>query len=158
MWIYIALLILIGFFLLFAELFVPGGILGVIGIGAMGGAVWLCFNDYGPQQGFFVLLFCVIGVVVFVIAAFKLIPHTFVGRWLILDKKICREDGVGPSNLDKENLVGKEGVAESGLRPAGIAVIGGNRYDVVTEGEYILPRSRIRVLRVDSNRIVVTQA
>jgi len=37
-------------------------------------------------------------------------------------------------------------------------MIGQNRYDVVTEGEFLRPQTRIRVIRVDGNRIVVERA
>jgi len=62
-----------------------------------------------------------------------------------------------PMPLENTDLVGQEGITESELRPVGIAVIGGNRIDVMTEGDYVEPNSRIRVIREEGNRIVVEQ-
>ncbi len=156
MLLYIVIFLVLGFLLLFAELFVPGGLIGLLGLCLMGIAVWMCFDHYGSHEGLLVLLFCIVGSILFVTLAFKLFPHSVVGRWFILNDSIENDQPYGAIDTGEE-LVGKEGVTDSELRPAGIAVIEGNRYDVVTEGEFVEPHSRIRVIRIDSNRIVVTQ-
>lgn len=51
--------------------------------------------------------------------------------------------------------LGRQGRASSVLRPAGIAEIDGERVDVVSDGELIEPGTRIEVMHVDGNRIVV---
>jgi membrane-bound serine protease (ClpP class) len=51
--------------------------------------------------------------------------------------------------------VGKTGIAASALRPAGKAKIDGELVDVVTLGDFIEKDARVRVLKVDGNRIVV---
>jgi membrane-bound serine protease (ClpP class) len=56
------------------------------------------------------------------------------------------------------HLVGKTGVAESQLRPAGVATIEGNRYEVLTEGEFIASQTRIVVDMVNGNKIFVKRA
>jgi membrane-bound serine protease (ClpP class) len=55
-------------------------------------------------------------------------------------------------------LVGKVGVARSMLRPAGKAVFDGKLFDVVTEGDMIERGSKIRIIEVKGNRIVVQKA
>ncbi|MHC4549630.1 MAG: NfeD family protein [Planctomycetota bacterium] len=52
-------------------------------------------------------------------------------------------------------LVGEIGVAESPLRPAGRAKIAGERRDVVTEGAFVTPGTRVRVVAVQGNVIIV---
>ena len=44
---------------------------------------------------------------------------------------------------------------ESALRPTGIARIDGRRVDVVTRGEQLEPGTRVRVVEVSGNRLVV---
>ncbi len=51
-------------------------------------------------------------------------------------------------------MVGATGVAESDLRPAGRAKIGGEHLDVVAEG-FVAPGTRVRVVAVRGNVIVV---
>lgn len=54
-------------------------------------------------------------------------------------------------------LVGKEGTAFTDLRPAGKARFGGEFFDVVAEGSFVAEGSRIRVIEVTGNRVVVKQ-
>jgi membrane-bound serine protease (ClpP class) len=51
--------------------------------------------------------------------------------------------------------VGKEGVAESMLRPAGVVAIEGRRYQVQTEGDFVPPQTKVVVHRVEGSTIVV---
>lgn len=55
-------------------------------------------------------------------------------------------------------LDGAEGVAQTYLRPAGVAIINGTRYQVQTDGDYIPSQTRIRVKRVEGAHIFVTRA
>jgi membrane-bound serine protease (ClpP class) len=58
----------------------------------------------------------------------------------------------------RPDLVGKEGIALTNLRPAGVASVADERIDVVTEGEYITIGSRVRVVRTDGYRHIVRAA
>ena len=58
-------------------------------------------------------------------------------------------------NLRLPDLVGKEGRTLSTLRPAGVAEIGDDRVDVVTDSEYIDAGVAVRVIEVEGNRVVV---
>lgn len=51
--------------------------------------------------------------------------------------------------------VGDTGIAQTVLRPAGIAELNGERLNVVSEGDFIAKGEKIRVLSVDGNRICV---
>ncbi|HEV2037599.1 MAG TPA: NfeD family protein, partial [Candidatus Eremiobacteraceae bacterium] len=53
---------------------------------------------------------------------------------------------------------GAEGVAQTYLRPAGVALINGTRYQVQTDGDFIPAQTRIRVKRVEGAKIFVTRA
>ncbi len=156
--VYIIVLLLIGFFLIFVEIFVPGGIIGILGMTIMGFGIWMCFDQYGREEGLAVLLLCIMVTLTIVIVGFKCLPRSYFGKWIILGNNVSKEEGYHSDTYVSSNLVNKEGVSESELRPAGIALIEGERLDVVTEGEFIEPHSRIRVIRVDGNRIVVERA
>ncbi len=54
-------------------------------------------------------------------------------------------------------MVGRVGTAATPLRPAGAIDIDGERLDVVTEGEFLAAGTRVRVLYVQGNRVVVGQ-
>lgn len=61
----------------------------------------------------------------------------------------------GVADLSLTALVGRVGTAATVLRPTGTLELDGQRLDVVTEGEYLEPGTRVRVLYVQGNRIVV---
>jgi membrane-bound ClpP family serine protease len=60
-----------------------------------------------------------------------------------------------PDALPLTDLVGKEGKALTPLRPAGAALIGTRRIDVVTEGKFVASDTPIKVIQVEGNRIIV---
>lgn len=151
-------LIAIGFVLLFIEIFLlpsfgPVGVLG--GILIISGLVLA-----GYKEGFysaikhvgitfgFMLPVCAI--------AYWLLPKTKLGRAFILDTSERKEVGF-QSGPELEHLVGKVGMAVTHLRPAGTAEFDGERLHVISEGEFIQKGERIQVIRVEGNKIVVSQ-
>ena len=50
---------------------------------------------------------------------------------------------------------GRSGVAESFLRPAGIARFGKHRVDVLTEGDFVDKGERVVIVRTEGNRVFV---
>ncbi|HKU67674.1 MAG TPA: NfeD family protein [Candidatus Baltobacteraceae bacterium] len=59
------------------------------------------------------------------------------------------------TSSDFSSLLGKSGVASTFLRPSGVALIDGQRADVLTRGEFIQEGTPIRVTRVEGSRIFV---
>ena len=58
---------------------------------------------------------------------------------------------------DFQHLLGKEGTTLTPLRPAGTAMIDGERYDVVSDGGYMDPNKPIKVIKVEGTRVVVRE-
>jgi membrane-bound serine protease (ClpP class) len=56
-----------------------------------------------------------------------------------------------------DHLTGLEGVAVSPCRPGGKVKIGDERFDVISDGEYIEKGARVSVRKVEGSRIVVRQ-
>ena len=143
-----------GVLLMLAEVFVPGGVVGTIGLILLAIAVAAGFF-HSPTLGFILLA----GSLVFGVIAFwlwlKLLPKTAIGKKIILQQDAAGWTGCDP---DKATLRGREGTAHSTLRPSGIALIDGRRVDVVTRGEMIAADAAIRVIEVEGNRVVVTAA
>jgi membrane-bound serine protease (ClpP class) len=59
------------------------------------------------------------------------------------------------SAVPRSDLVGKEAVALTDLRPAGTVAIDGERIDVVTEGDYVRAGTSVRIIRAEGHRHVV---
>ena len=73
---------------------------------------------------------------------------------IILAEATSREAGY-ESAPRRADLVGKEGVAITDLRPSGVALVNEERVDVVSEAEWVAQGTRVRVLRAEGYRHVV---
>lgn len=147
----IIVLAVLGMALLAAEVFVPGGIAGLIGMACLVGVVIVGFIDYGSQAGMLILsgvfLFLLVGIG-FWAKYFHLTP---IARALT-DKGVISGATI---NDRSEELMGQEGVALSALRPCGMAKINGTRVDVVAESGLIEKGESVRVVAVEGFRVVV---
>lgn len=158
LWIPIVLMIL-GFIAILVEFFVPaGGILGAGGIGMVIASIVWSFSRYGVVTGSIFLMIGLIGVPVMLALSFKIFPRTYFGKKLILRNSQKREDGFVAHSLENsEELLGKEGVALTILRPIGMALIEGRKLNVLTSGEYVEKDSKIKVIKVTGNKIIVVK-
>jgi membrane-bound serine protease (ClpP class) len=142
-----------GFVLIAAEIFIPGGVLGVIGALALlaAGAVgFMVFDARGGLASAFGLL---IGGVIFLYLWIKYCPRSQLGRWFTL-----QEDGRDYKSFDEvavKSLIARSGTAHTDLRPAGIALIDGEQVDVVTEAGFIPRGTPIHVIEAAGARVVV---
>jgi len=149
---WIIALLVAGMLLIFCEVFVPGGVLGVIGAVLIVFAVGAGFAR-DVNLGFGLLLSSlVLGLTGFWLWV-KYFPQSRMGKKLILANDAHDWHSYDSTN---QELLGKEGISRSPLRPAGAAVIEGQRVDVVTRGEMLEQNTKIRVVEVKGNRIVVT--
>jgi len=147
----ILLLAGVGFGLLLTEMFLPGGVLGVLGGLALLAAVGLGYSEFGAMGG--TVLLCGLGTATLIgfciwMAVF---PRTAVGRRLTLGRTLTTGDTMPTSSP----LIGCEGVAITPLRPAGTARIEGRRVDVVAESELIEIGAEIEVIAAEGARVVV---
>ena len=142
----------IGLILIAVDFYLPGFVLGSIGILMMLGAVVLCYRTYGLNWalGAFLGELALGGATAYV--AIKYGSQTAAGRKMILshDQTAQRASAVPDSGL-----VGREGVAQTVLRPSGMALLDGKRLDVVAESGVIGPGSAVKVVAVEGTRIVV---
>jgi len=156
------LLVVSGFVLLVLEIFViPGfGLAGIAGIVALLAGLSLSLIGGGATWGFVALALGRVLISVFLALAASLLllrflPRLPFGRQLILATGLGAGEGYASAPESDSKWLGKTGTSFSPLRPAGIAVIDGERVDVVSDGEFIDAGASILVTRVDGNRIVV---
>ena len=150
------MLILIGGVLLVLELLViPGfGIAGILGLAAITVAIIKIFPD--GYQWVYVLGYTTIFGAILTIILFWLLPNSRFMKLFALNTDLGNKDNLNyKQTLNFDQLLAKEGLATSDLRPAGLATIDNHRVDVVTEGDYISNGSKIKVIDVSGTRIVV---
>ncbi len=147
----IIVLFVLGFALIAAEVFLPGVILGLLGLLCLAGSVALVFVHYGNGAGM-VAAFLIGGLTLggFIVWLW-IFPRTFIGRRIVLGRT------QPPDHTAEENrgLVGSTGVALTPLRPAGTARIDGRRTDVTATGEFLEAGAGVVVVAADGMRVVV---
>jgi membrane-bound serine protease (ClpP class) len=159
------LLVALGLVLLVLEILViPGfGIAGIAGILAVAAGLSLSLVGAGATRELVIAAVARVALSLLValaaaVALLRFLPRLPFGRHLVLETGLGALTGHAPEPPDERRWLGRRGTAASPLRPAGIADLGGERVDVVSQGEYIEPGSPIEVIRVDGNRVVVRRA
>lgn len=158
------LLFFAGVILLILEIFViPGfGIFGIAGIVMMVLGLFLgLLSDFELTDFSFVSFAVIQLAVIFVASAvlifilYKFLPKSHAFQNLVLHSNIGIKTGF--SNQKYSFLLGVVGDSYTDLRPSGIVVIDGAKYDVVTEGDYILKGTPVKVIKIEGSRIVVAK-
>ncbi len=145
----------LGILLIILEAFVvPGfGITGIAGIVGIVGSIFLVAPT--PQAAIVSILIAIVLTIAFVALSVKHMKTRKIWKKLILSHRTDTESGYTVPYVDKTALIGKEGLTLTALRPAGAVEIDGERIDVVTEGDFLSPRTPVRVIGVEGTRIVV---
>lgn len=147
------ILLAAGVLLLGAELYLPGGFIGAAGAICLLCAIFAGFKAF-PEHGGAIALGIVALGVASIVLWMTVFPKTKLGKRLAITEDLSGSKSFA-ENLDA--LLGKQGVAQSTLRPSGYAEIEGRRVDVVTRGEMISQGTALYVVDVEGSRIVVAR-
>ncbi len=136
------------------------GVAGLIGIVLAIGAMFyaLVGNIYtgNTTRALLTLTCSLAGFIGLVIIMIRTLPKShWMSKFILTHEEKLSEGYVTPVNY--RTFVGKEGESITHLRPSGIVMVDGTRLDVVSEGEYIPPHTRIKVTGVEGVRIVVSR-
>ena len=148
------LLLTTGVVLIAIEIFIPGGIVGLLGGLALIGAASIAFFAFGIQGGLIASAGIIALLAIILTLWIKYFPRTRAGRALTL------EDSGKSFKITDETLVpliNRKGLAITDLRPAGIAKIAGRRLDVIAEGRWITKDSIVQVIRISGNNVIVQE-
>lgn len=164
------LLFTIGFTLLSIEIFVlPGfGIAGLSGIALILSSFVLAmtsvrgipaipwWNQNQYEQAFYSVGIAISGSIALGFLGFKyFLPKTHIWGKISLENAETKEKGFTVTSFEK--FLGEVGLAQTMLRPSGKAMFGEEILDVVTEGDMILKDTKVKIIRVEGNRIVVAK-
>ncbi|MGD0059675.1 MAG: NfeD family protein [Verrucomicrobiia bacterium] len=152
-WPTIIIFTVVGLMLIAVDFYLPSFVLAGVGVVLLLAATLIGYGTTGSVDKT-VILFCTEAALGFGAgyASIKYFPRTRTGRKMILAKT---ETGVQAQPSQASNWIGREGVAHTPLRPAGAALIDGQRLDVVAESGVIESGSRIKIIAVNENRLVV---
>ena len=157
------ILFIIGIVLIILEIFViPGfGLTGVIGFLMVVGSLFLILlpplkmtdGDLINKVLFQITLsFIFSGIVLYFLL--KYLPKNQTFNKLILDEQTSVQAGFTSAD-DYSYLLNKIGIAHTVLRPAGIVIIDDKKYDVVTTSDYIDKGTKVKVIKIEGNKIIV---
>ncbi|MDI9450697.1 MAG: NfeD family protein [Limnochordia bacterium] len=149
-------LFVLGIIMLIAEIFfIPGfGLVGVLGLISILASIFLSFDNFtAALTSLAITLAVTIAIIVLLWKRFT--RSRAWSRFVLLTRE---ERSLGYQGVrDYSELLGQTGVTVSALRPAGIVKIGDQRYDVVSDGDFIPNDTKVKVVYVEGNRIVVTE-
>ena len=148
------ILFILGIILVVAEFFLPGGIAGLLGAVAIIGSIIMAGqNTVYMAVSVIIALFLAAVAIIIMIKVFGKRMKFF--KKLILTDSTNTESGY-VSNVNRLDLIGREGIALTDLRPSGTVVIDDERLDVVAEG-YIEAKTKVRIIKAEGSRIVVRE-
>jgi len=158
----VILLLFMGLILLLLELFIVPGF-GPVGIGAilfLALGAYLAWTKLSLAWAMAVTLTSILSVVASIIYFKK----SGLGNNLVLGHHIGESASENIQNnterkKEKDRIVslGKIGLAICDLRPVGIAEFKNHRLNVLTDGIYINKRARVKITRIEGNRIFVEE-
>jgi membrane-bound ClpP family serine protease len=151
-----AILFIVGLLLLTAEMFMPGfGIAGITGLVLL--IVAILVTAENVTEALIMTAILIVMVTLVLLFLLRSAKKGTISHRLILWSAARKEQGYSAIG-DNSNLLGRDGVALTVLRPAGFGDFAGQRLDVVTEGSFIPAGTKIRIIRVEGRRIIVVPA
>ncbi len=147
------LLFLAGVILLGIEAIVPGfGFFGVSGIVCLTASFFFILG--GNAQAVLWMAFSVGLAIILFLVLMRYLPKSSLWDRFVLREVEGQREGFSSAN-DHRHLIGKTGVVVSKLRPAGVVELDNQKYDVVSEGEFVEAGTLVQVVSVEGVRIVV---
>ena len=142
-------LFLAGIALIILELFLPGGIVGVIGLIC----VVLAAGSF-TEMAISIFIATAVSIIAVILLTKVLGKRMKFFKKFILTDSTNKESGY-VSNETREDLVGQIAVTATALRPSGTIVFGDERIDVVSEGAFIDKDEQVKIVKAEGSRIVV---
>ncbi|MFP4156946.1 MAG: NfeD family protein [Opitutales bacterium] len=147
-------LVAAGLVLLFFEVILPGGVLGLLGLACVIGATWVGFAEFGVFGGSFTLLGSLAAAVALIYIEFKWLGRSRLGKQFFLSSSVS-----GHSNepQGEASLVGREALAITRLNPSGRVSIEGKVYEAYSQDGYIESGESVLVAKRDNFKLIITK-
>lgn len=160
----VILFLVLGFILLLIELCViPGfGVVGIAGIFSILTGEYLAWTKLSMVWAIVATVSSILAIIGSLIFLKKSgIVNRFVLGHRIGEGEGSKETGTGYGHEKNQGkpllLVGQVGLSLTDLRPVGIAQFRNQRISVITEGVYLKKNSRVKIQRIEGNKIWVEE-
>ncbi len=142
-------LFVLGIILIFLETFLPGGIAGALGVVSIVSSFFMSLKLM--QVSIVIVLIEFVLIILLIYFFIKYLKKKQLLSKIILFDKLSSKKEI--SNLN--NLIGREGITKTTLRPSGTVDFNGILLEVVSEDGYINNNVKVRGSRILENKLYV---
>lgn len=151
----LATLILATWFLVFCELLLPGGILGLVALGAGSYAVWHSYQLFGGLTAGLLGAGLFLSNLFLVILGLKYWSQSRLAKGFMLKTSLSS----GPASPQpKAQLLGQAGKSITPLNPSGKVLIAGQIYDAYSQDSYIEQGVCIKVAALNNFGLIIKKS
>jgi membrane-bound serine protease (ClpP class) len=145
-------LLVAAFILVFFEVILPGGILGIIAALCVILASWIAGDQYGAGIGILTFVGSAAAIAILAFVEFKLLARTSLGRAFFLKSSVTGHSNIAPAEA---SIIGKKGSALTRLNPSGKVAIDGQTYEAHSQDGYIDADQAILVVAQDNFKLTI---
>jgi membrane-bound ClpP family serine protease len=138
--------------LVFFEVILPGGVLGVMAALCVLVATWFGFDVYGLFGAITVFLGTTLAIGALVFVEFKFLARTGLGKMFFLNTAV---HGHTRDATAEDSIIGKEGKTLTRLCPCGKVAIEEKTYEAHSQDGYMEPDQRITVVSKDNFKLII---
>ena len=138
--------------LVFFEVILPGGILGLVAAGCVILAPWLAGAQYGAAAAGLTFVGSLLAVALLVYIEFKVLARTSIGSAFFLRSSVSGHSNEAPA---EDSVVGKEAIAMTRLNPSGKVAIDGQTYEAYSRDGYIEADQPVRIAGRDNFKLII---
>lgn len=156
------LLLMVGFFLIIAEIFLPsGGLILVMCVVAFTASFWFAYRSWyetSPTSFGIYLAALILLIPTVIIGTFNIFPRTPMGKRLIGAPTTEEVTPYVQEQAHLQSLIGRVGTTITPLIPGGMVNVDGERLHAFSEGVLIDPGVDVEIMDVRGTRVVVREA
>lgn len=157
------ILLIVGLFLLALELMIPSfgmiGILAAISLLISAWAAWSAWWQDSPGMFWTYAGFWVLGIPAVLGGMLFALQNTSLGDHIVLrGPRASQNASQADERTELHSLIGQVGEASSLLTPGGMVVVDGERFHAESRGMMLEAGTKVEVIGVKSNRLVVKAA
>ncbi|MEM8549897.1 MAG: NfeD family protein, partial [Verrucomicrobiota bacterium] len=146
-------LIIVALLLFLLELFLPGGILAIIGFICILVATYLGYDAYGPTAAALIFIGAIMLSVLSFVIELKLLKNTTVGKFLRSNSAV---EAASVEPQSDQDIVGQRGTALTTMAPSGRVRVNERNYEASSLGGYVEKKNaQVEVVRVESFKLIV---
>ena len=137
--------------LVFFEVLLPGGILGLGAAGCIIAATWIAGANHGFVTAATVFIGSLVAVLILIIE-FKVFAKTRFGQRFFLTDKLTGHSSESQSDA---SIVGARGKTLTRLNPTGMVLIDGKRHEAFSRDGYLDSGNEVEVVDRDNFRLII---